>query len=254
MFLVLIAVASLTVLAVAALRHARTERLARFRAAWGMPIERTRRMDAMAASHRARIAASNHGASLDDRTWRDLLMDDVFAAVDRTQSTLGQHALYHRLRTAPVADHLAAFEALVDRMSTDAAARERAQLALDRLQDPHGLRHLVARRARRGRAALVVRHLSRAVRVDDRRWRPWARSGRSASRRFVALLVVNVAVRYATDPHVGTMAVAFRQCAPLIATAGELRFLAGADIDPIVAPLARPTCRSSGGSSRFHGG
>ena len=40
-------------------------------------------------------------------------MDDVFAAVDRTQSTLGQHALYHRLRTAPVADHLAAFEALV---------------------------------------------------------------------------------------------------------------------------------------------
>ena len=41
------------------------------------------------------------GGSLDERTWVDLNLDDVFAAIDRTQSTLGQHALYHRLRTAP---------------------------------------------------------------------------------------------------------------------------------------------------------
>ena len=65
-------------------------------------------------------------------------MDDVFVACDRTESTLGQHALYHRLRSAPAGRHLAAFEALVTRMTDDAAARERAQLALARLRDPHG--------------------------------------------------------------------------------------------------------------------
>src|SRR3954462_5477397 len=91
--------------AAALVRGSRRRRLARIRAAWGMPIERTRHLDAMCASHMSRIAALG-GSSLDERTWADLNLDVVFAAVDRSQSTLGQHALYHRLRTAPVADHL----------------------------------------------------------------------------------------------------------------------------------------------------
>lgn len=64
-------------------------------------------------------------------------MDDVFLAMDRTESTLGQDALYHRLRTTPTGDSLEAFEALVSRFSSDAALRERSQLAVTRLQDPH---------------------------------------------------------------------------------------------------------------------
>jgi hypothetical protein len=63
-------------------------------------------MDAMFASHLSRIAVLG-GRSLDERTWIDPNLDDVFAAIDRTQSTLDQHALYHRLRTPPLADHLA---------------------------------------------------------------------------------------------------------------------------------------------------
>jgi hypothetical protein len=104
--------------AAAAVRRARQRRLAHLRATWGEPIERTRRLDAIAASHAHRIEAFG-GGSLDDRTWADLLLDDVFAAVDRTHSTLGQHALYHRLRTAPLAADLGAFEAVVLRMTTD---------------------------------------------------------------------------------------------------------------------------------------
>ncbi len=105
--------AVLLLVAVAAIRRSRSQRLARIRATWGAPIERARRMDAMSTSHVARIAVLGGGRSLDERTWADLNLDDVFAAIDRTQSTLGQHALYHRLRTAPVAEHLGAFEALV---------------------------------------------------------------------------------------------------------------------------------------------
>jgi hypothetical protein len=54
---------------------------------------------------------------------------------------------------------------------------------------------------------------------------------------LVIVLVLNVAVRYATDFRIGTIARSFRQCAPLIATAESLRFLAGHDIEPIVSPL-----------------
>ena len=95
-------------------------------------------MDAIAEYHRSRAGSAPGRASLDDRTWNDLDMDQVFAAVDRTESTLGQQALYHRLRTAPVADNIDAFESLVNRMSDDREARERVQMALGRLRDPAG--------------------------------------------------------------------------------------------------------------------
>ena len=232
----MVAAALTPLLALAVLRFAREQRLARIRGTWGESIHRTRRMDAMAASHRSRLAATTPARSLDDRTWTDLDFDAVFAAVDRTQSTLGQHALYHRLRSSPVADHLAAFEALVTRMERDAPARERAQLALDRLQDPQGY---------------DVWWLAAPGAVEQRWWYPvfpvlffttllvagltlvWPLGFAP----LIVLLALNVAIRYATDPHVRTVAVTFRQCAPLIATAGELQFLAAPDIDPIAGSL-----------------
>jgi hypothetical protein len=75
---------------------------------------------------------------LDERTWNDLDLEQIFAALDRTVSTLGREGLYARLRSMPVAPHAEAFEALVTRFTTDAQARERAERALARLQDPHG--------------------------------------------------------------------------------------------------------------------
>src|ERR1700681_1213286 len=122
----------------ATVRQNRRNLLARIRAEWSKPRNRVRKMDAIRASHRSRLSASGSSASLDDRTWDDLILDDVFAALDRTDSTLGQHALYHRLRTAPAANSLDAFAALVTRMSADVQTRERAQVALARLQDAHG--------------------------------------------------------------------------------------------------------------------
>jgi len=51
------------------------------------------------------------------------------------------------------------------------------------------------------------------------------------------MLLVNMAVRYATHAYVAALAQGIRQCAPLIKTAAVLAFLAGDDIDPIVRPL-----------------
>ena len=154
----------------------------------------------------------------------------------RTESTHGEHALYHRLRTAPLGAHLEAFEALVRRMTVDAGLRERAQMALARLQDPHGY---------------DVWWLARAGAVERRSWyavfpvltasaivlAALAPFWSSAVVPLVAVLVLNVAVRYATDFQIGTIARSFRQCAPLIATAESLRFLGGDDI--------RPHCQSA---------
>ena len=100
-------------------RRSRARALAESRARWGQPVNRERKMEAIAASHRSRLSNMGSGASLDARTWDDLDLDAVFAALDRTESTLGQHALYHRLRTVPVADNLEVFEALVSRFEAD---------------------------------------------------------------------------------------------------------------------------------------
>jgi hypothetical protein len=220
----------------AAVRQNRRNLLARIHAEWGKPRNRVRKMDAIRASHRSRLSASGSSASMDDRTWDDLILDDVFAALDRTESTLGQHALYHRLRTAPIADSLDAFEALVTRMSADVQARERAQMALARLQDAHGY---------------DLWWLLQPDALDSPGW--YLIFPLLTASTIVALLVglfwlhllplvigvvaINVIVRSTTDHRIGAAAAAFRQLAPLIATAQGLAFLSGNDIDQIVAPI-----------------
>ncbi len=115
MVMVPFALLALLAAGILTVRRLRAQALAGLRARWGQPTDGQRRMDAMAASHASRLTHLGSTASLDTRTWADLNLDAVFATVDRTSSTLGQHALYHRLRTAPRADHLDEFERLVTR-------------------------------------------------------------------------------------------------------------------------------------------
>ena len=193
-------------------------------------------MDAIEASHRMRADATGPATSLDDRTWADLNLDQVFEAVDRTESTVGQHALYHRLRTTPAAAHLDAFESLVGRMTEHAATRERAQLALASLRDPQGYPLWWLERPDAVRApawyvifpvlALIILTLL-AVLPFEPRLMPFV----------LGSLGVNLAVHFATLRQIGAKTGAFRQLAPVIATGQALRFLTGDDIDPLVRPL-----------------
>jgi hypothetical protein len=81
----------------------RDQLLEKARANWGHRRDRVRRMDVIAEYHRSRAGAPGAEGVLDDRTWDDLLMDAVFSVLDRTESTLGQQVLYHRLRSGPTA-------------------------------------------------------------------------------------------------------------------------------------------------------
>ena len=190
----------------------------------------------MAESHRSRASRPGAAGSLDERTWADLDLDAVFVALDRTGSTLGQHALYHRLRTAPIAGSLDVFEALVNRMSADVPSRERAQMALARLQDPHGyeLWWLGAPGGIETRPwyaifpVLTAATLSVVVVA-------FLQPGMAPA--LFAMLGLNLGVRFATDGRIGALAAAFRQLAPVITAGESLRFLDGNDIEAVAGPL-----------------
>jgi hypothetical protein len=187
------------------------------------------------------VQAYDRIGTVDDRTWEDLHLDDVFAAIDRTESTLGQHALYHRLRSAPEPLHIDAFEALVTRFSMDAPARERAQLALARLKDPQGydLWWLAQPDAVETRLWFVVFPVLAAATLAGLAlsplWLGWVPV-------VGAVLVINAFVRRATDSRIGAAARAFRQLAPIIAAAQSIGDFSGDDVDSIVAPLRTETC------------
>jgi hypothetical protein len=235
-WLVLAAVGLIAVVLVT--RQARQQRLLLLRADWGAKVPRTYRMEEIATSHRSRAASRGEAVALDDRTWDDLVLDEVFQRIDYTESTLGRHALYHRLRVAHTTESLDAFESLVARFSGDAALRERAQLALGRLRDPQG--YDLWWLARPGAVdvpgwyavfpllALVTIVLIAAVVA-----RP------DLLPAVVAVLGLSFVLNIATVKRIEAVSRAFRQIAPLVATGQALRFLHGEDIDPLIGPLRR---------------
>ena len=209
------------------------------------------RLDTIADSYRSRrFSEACAGEAVDDRTWQDLNLDDVFAAIDRTESTLGQHALYYRLRRNPAED-LESFDRLVERFDSDETWRARAQKALKRLRDPHGydLWWLARPGAVEAPSWYVVFPILGALVLlllcalpAWPRLAPW----------LVAALGVNVVVSHLTAGRVGAVAAAFRQIAPIVTAAqrlglqpDELRRLRRLKIvsrwisgDPLMLPLA----------------
>jgi hypothetical protein len=236
----LIVAAVLAVVVAFVLLGARRRALEDLRARWGAPRFREHRMDAIAASHESRMTALETHDAIDIRTWNDLLLDDVFVGIDRTESTLGQHALYHRLRTTPSDAQRTAFGALVDRFDRDSGARERAQLALGRLQDPHGydLWWMARPAAVETPAWYVLFPVLVAVIAILLALAPWVPAVRAW---VVVALVVNLVGGFTILRRASAATGAFRQLAPVIATAQALHFLAGDDIDPLVAPIRRST-------------
>ncbi|MDA1185282.1 MAG: hypothetical protein O2930_11650 [Acidobacteria bacterium] len=108
-------------------RRRRDALLARRRAEWGQILDRDRDYPSLVDFHHAR---KDDGPSIDDRTWEDLHLDAVFTVLERTESPVGQQALYHRLRTPFVGPTLTAFDAMVNLMGENTAERERAQVAM----------------------------------------------------------------------------------------------------------------------------
>lgn len=132
LLLSLVAVAAATTSAILR-RRTRDAVLSRRRAEWGHVVDTDRDYPSLVDFHHAR---KDDGPSIDDRTWEDLHLDAVFTVLDRTETPIGQQALYHRLRTPFVGPTLTSFDAMVNLMGEKTAERERAQVALAPLRHP----------------------------------------------------------------------------------------------------------------------
>lgn len=214
----------------------RQKTLRELRSDWGKPQDRERDMEAISAYHRSLQQDDRAGEGMDDRTWRDLDFGPLFGKLDRTESTLGQQALYHRLRMPPDAAKLDAFEALVTRMDEDVDARDRARMALRRLRDQGGYNLWwltdpdVAER-RPGQVIYPLLALAMLILVVLSIFSPG----------FLLLLIagfaVNMVLRGVSNSRIFWILSPFRQVAALLAIAGLLSYLEGAEIDPIVGAL-----------------
>lgn len=212
------------------LHRQRRTRLALLRLDWGQRGSRTHKLDVLDETHHDR-AVHLQERVLDQRTADDLMLGKVFAELDRTTSTLGRDALYHRLHTLGSVDDADDLEALATRFAEDPAARERAQLALARLQDPNGydvwwLQHAEAIPHHAWHAAFPALSLLTVMAIASAmRWY-------TAWQLVPILLAVNLAVWFMARREIGALILALRQVAPIVTTGEELAFL-----EPRVSPL-----------------
>lgn len=106
--------------------------MASARAQWGREGSRDRPF----SDRYFRLTRTDADACVDDKTWSDLELPEVFVRMDTTMTYIGSQMLYARLRTyagetAQAIDHHARCEAL----RTDASARHHIQWALTSLHD-----------------------------------------------------------------------------------------------------------------------
>jgi hypothetical protein len=214
--------------------RARKRLLGRIRAEWSYRRNIPRDMDAVSDVFRSRGAAA---LSLDDRTWNDLLLDDVFAQLDRTESSVGQQVLYGRLRSAPSPQSLEAFDALITAVASDPARRERTQARLAGLRSPAAYNvHRLA-----GPDALTTPRWHNVIPI----WTVVALFTMSLAYfrpEFVlagaVCFVGNVAIRIVTAHRAVGQIAWFRQLGPLLSVAGELVTFGTPETAPITGALA----------------
>jgi hypothetical protein len=90
-----------------------------------------------AAAYHHQLPAEERIDALDDRTWQDLDLDEVFLSLDRTQSEPGRQYLYHLLRTPRATrEPLERLERAAQRLAGDDAVTERLRTSLGMLDDP----------------------------------------------------------------------------------------------------------------------
>jgi len=113
-------------------RRKTQQQLEKLRQDWGHEIARKRNLSEIALLHSFdREDSPEHSTRIDDQTWADLNLDEVFSTMDRSLTTPGQCLLYHILRTPLLSGKtLAERSQFIRLFQTNAHVREQLQLAL----------------------------------------------------------------------------------------------------------------------------
>lgn len=194
--------------------------LEQVRAEWGSTLPLWRDLPEIRGYHDWRAGAAGD-EYLDDRTWADLHLDEVFGEVDRTRSTVGRQALYHRLRAVPAPDDLARFESVALHFADHEEERERAQVLLSRLSHAAGYRlWAICRRdsvtLRWWYAAFPL--LAMAAMASILGYFVWPR----ALLALLVIAIVNITLRIKLHWRIHHLLGPFRQIAPLLVCAEYL--------------------------------
>lgn len=117
------------------IRLSRLRSLKKIRENWGKPLKEQRDFAEVAHYFRSSPNPANK-VILDDNTWDDLNMDQVFALVDRTLTSPGASVLYKILRTPCTeesAEELQHRHELASRLQSNPELREKLQFILHKL-------------------------------------------------------------------------------------------------------------------------
>ncbi len=109
--------------------------LSQIREGWGKEQARKRAFSMIDSLHRCcQSSQEDNGTVLDDQTWNDLNMNEVYSKIDRTLTNPGECVLYRMLRTPLLSENeLLGRNRVIRLLQTDRAIRERIQLDLRRL-------------------------------------------------------------------------------------------------------------------------
>ncbi len=165
---------------------------------------------------------------LDDRTWCDLMLAEVFADIDMTATMPGAQLLYHRMWTVPGVTEREQFERLVSGITNDQSMREQAQVVLERLGDHAGSQLWYLCRPH----GVLVRWwyyffpvLTLAVLATLVATTVWSKAWLV----LIALFAVNIVVRVATTWAAASAVNPMRQVGPVLRTAEQLLAIPGLD-------------------------
>lgn len=99
--------------------------------AWGKPDDKKRDMKKIGNLYELSKAYEKDKFLLDDQTWEDLNMDQIFAVVDRCLTTPGQQTLYKMLREPSMdSSLLKRRKEIIGLLQKDERARERVEMEL----------------------------------------------------------------------------------------------------------------------------
>jgi DNA mismatch repair ATPase MutS len=114
----------------------RKKKLEAIRNKWAKPIDKYRNFDFISLFHQTISSNLNNTKIVDDKTWRDLNFDDIFAIMDRNSSSIGQQYLYHLLHNYENdKDILNKRINLTEYFKNNSGLRELLQLELTRLNE-----------------------------------------------------------------------------------------------------------------------
>ena len=120
-------------------RKRKAKLLRELRSSWGFPRPSSSETDFERIGLYDRLKPDKSSRRLDEKTWNDLNLDQIFECIDRTTSRVGQQFLFHLLRRPRFKEEpLIRFERLINRFN-DVSLREGLQMELLRLSHKDAL-------------------------------------------------------------------------------------------------------------------